>query len=471
MAKTAITVVADSRVAVFAIFCVWARLPLWQNLKTTIDMRQNTNEILAENARRCAILRNASRPPRPLTGHRCLGERRRFVDAYRREYMLPASLLDDPQFDPRRLDASLRDRHDFEFWLYRHFGGFVLDRPSAIAIGSLMQSMDRGEAARGAAIVPPGSNSGVALLFFFTWLNHLRYPNRMAAYVYPDGASRDSNVRSLLHIDKWHPETLGFDDCSMRMLNTVMSASDGTHMSIHLTMRNSQRLRDYAPQMVCMLPGKLRSAKKLFKAYHQFAGTSVEGSVCALVSSPADARNKFYRTAFGRGIHNLRPLFIPWYADLSRRIEVADKARFVEQMCEEQWRLWDLGLTLEQINWYNNESLYNTPSLMREWYPALPSDMKLPDIHLCANPNTAIAMQQAIKAATAELEQPQPATAVKPRRIQRPPRIAKPRSEATRHSRMRIAMGAVNTIPSAKAVAWIPAASPPPQLPPMLLSG
>ena len=29
-------------------------------------MCQNTNEILAENARRCAILRNASRPPRPL---------------------------------------------------------------------------------------------------------------------------------------------------------------------------------------------------------------------------------------------------------------------------------------------------------------------------------------------------------------------------------------------------------------------
>ena len=97
--------------------------------------------------------------------------------------------------------------------------------------------------------------------------------------------------------------------------------------------------------------------------------------------------------------------------------------------------------------------------------------MNLPDIHLCANPNTAIAMQQAIKAATAELEQPQPATAVKPRRIQRPPRIAKPRSEAPRHCRMSIAMGAVNTIPSAKAVAWTAAASPPPQLPPMLLSG
>ena len=30
-------------------------------------MHQNTNEILAENASRCAILRNASRPPRPLT--------------------------------------------------------------------------------------------------------------------------------------------------------------------------------------------------------------------------------------------------------------------------------------------------------------------------------------------------------------------------------------------------------------------
>ena len=33
-------------------------------------MRQNINEILAENARRCAILRNASRPPRPLTAAR-----------------------------------------------------------------------------------------------------------------------------------------------------------------------------------------------------------------------------------------------------------------------------------------------------------------------------------------------------------------------------------------------------------------
>ena len=110
---------------------------------------------------------------------------------------------------------------------------------------------------------------------------------------------------------------------------------------------------------------------------------------------------------------------------------------------------------------------------MREWYPALPSDMKLPDIHLCANPNTAIAMQQAIKAATAEFEQPQPVTAVKPRRIQHPLRIAKPRSEAPHpcHSRMRIAMGAVNASPSANAVAWTPAASPPPQLSPMLLSG
>ena len=77
------------------------------------------------------------------------------------------------------------------------------------------------------------------------------------------------------------------------------------------------------------------------------------------------------------------------------------------------------------------------------------------------------------KAATAELEQPQPATAVKPRRIQRPPRIAKPRSEAPRpsHSRMRIAIGAVKAGPSAKAVAWTAAASPPLQSPPMLLSG
>ena len=105
---------------------------------------------------------------------------------------------------------------------------------------------------------------------------------------------------------------------------------------------------------------------------------------------------------------------------------------------------------------------------MREWYPALPSDMKLPDLHLCANPNTAIAMQQAINTATAELEQPQPATAVKPRR-QRPPRIAKPRSEAPRpcYSRMRIAVGAPYASASANAVAWTAAASPPP----MLLSG
>ena len=44
-------------------------------------------------------------------------------------------------------------------------------------------------------------------------------------------------------------------------------------------------------------------------------------------------------------------------------------------------------------------------------------------------------------------------------------------SRPPRHSRMRIAAGAVNASPSAKAVAWTAAASPPPQLPPMLLSG
>ena len=40
-----------------------------------------------------------------------------------------------------------------------------------------------------------------------------------------------------------------------------------------------------------------------------------------------------------------------------------------------------------------------------------------------------------------------------------------------RHSRMRIAVGAVNASPSAKAVAWTAAASLPLQSPPMLLSG
>ena len=186
------------------------------------------------------------------------------------------------------------------FWLYRHFGGFVLDRPSAIAIGSLMQSMDRGEAARVAAIVPPGSNSGVALLFFFTWLNNLRYPNRMAAYVYPDGASRDSNVRSLLHIDKWQPETLGFDDCSMRMLNTVMSASDGTHMSMHLTMRNSQRLRDYA---------QLRRNMAVVFQFQRFAPA---GKVIKIALG-----HGFFDTALGNGLDDgpgtdLRHVFPPY---------------------------------------------------------------------------------------------------------------------------------------------------------------
>ncbi|MDR3142111.1 MAG: hypothetical protein LBU37_10350 [Tannerellaceae bacterium] len=54
--------------------------------------------------------------------------------------------------------------------------------------------------------------------------------------------------------------------------------------------------------------------------------------------------------------NNLSPVFIPWFMiDIYSR-EIDDYRKFIDSMDEYEWMLWQLGASLEAVNWYRKKS-------------------------------------------------------------------------------------------------------------------
>jgi hypothetical protein len=100
-------------------------------------------------------------------------------------------------------------------------------------------------------------------------------------------------------------------------------------------------------------------------------------SVKVLESTAKGVGNYFNREWIDAvaGKNNLAPVFIPWFMiDIYSR-EIDDLRKFIDSMDEYERMLWELGATLEAINWYRKKS----KALKDRWrmnseYPSTPEE-------------------------------------------------------------------------------------------------
>lgn len=97
-------------------------------------------------------------------------------------------------------------------------------------------------------------------------------------------------------------------------------------------------------------------------------------SMIALESTAKGVGNFFHSEwlAAIEGTSHYHPIFVAWWEIEMYRIEIIDHRKFYETMTEYEWFLWNLGATLEGINWYRLTKAGEnyTDWQMKEEYPS-----------------------------------------------------------------------------------------------------
>jgi hypothetical protein len=68
---------------------------------------------------------------------------------------------------------------------------------------------------------------------------------------------------------------------------------------------------------------------------------------------------------------NFIPVFVSWFEIENYSLPIDSHKKFIDEMSEYEWSLWEKGATLEQISWYRTESMkYTGEWQMRQEYPS-----------------------------------------------------------------------------------------------------
>lgn len=95
-------------------------------------------------------------------------------------------------------------------------------------------------------------------------------------------------------------------------------------------------------------------------------------SLRVLESTAKGVGNYFHRqwVAAINGKSNFTPVFIPWFMIDNYSTKISDYYEFIDTMEEYDWELWELGATLEAINWYKRASKDMEPWRMCSEFPS-----------------------------------------------------------------------------------------------------
>ena len=120
------------------------------------------------------------------------------------------------------------------------------------------------------------------------------------------------------------------------------------------------------------------------------AVSNVPYSIIVMESTAKGLGNFFHNEwiAATEGKSRYRPVFVGWWEIDMYQAEIMDYDKFIENMKDYDWYLWQLGATLEAINWYN---LYKDGENYSDWqmheeYPATADEAFVSSGHKVFNP-------------------------------------------------------------------------------------
>lgn len=311
------------------------------------------------------------------------------------EVYLPRDMVDDPAFASLsgKLEyKALRCRYDFEYWaatcvkIFHKIScrevPFVLNSAQRILLDELERQRRIGRPIRVILLKARQWGGSTLVQVYMTWiqlLHHTRWNSIICSQTRNTSGQIRSNIRNIL---TGYPEELWPYDCKPGMKPWESSdctrVISGTESTVTIT-------STFSPDAVRGLPfsmahlsevafwksGDVLSPEEFIRSVT--GGIAMVADTLIIMESTANGTGNFFHsqwTAAVSGRSSFVPVFVPWYEIEMNRISPPDPEAFVAGWTGAERRLWDIGLSLDQIYWYRQKALEATSHLaLRSEFP------------------------------------------------------------------------------------------------------
>ena len=376
-------------------------------------MNYNINEILVENERRIQLLNSEYDP---LTGIGSPIEREKLVLDDLGEFYIPKSFFDDPigehfyntgsigafakSMDISKDDAAilyleLRSDHDFEF--YANFALNIEHKETAEIVSFTLRYAQRKllyelEAMRLAGVpirvvllkARQWGGSTLVQMYMFWIQQRLKKNWHISVCAQDDNAAK--NIRAMYErAAQLYPELLGSVTLGTyaKSNKNLICKETGGIIGVG-SINEPDQFRSYSNKMIHMSELGVwhdtpkRTGKKIAASLKN-AIANVPYSLIVEESTAQGVGNYFHDewTAAENGESNYKAVFVPWFEiEMYQKSLTRDKVEFVSNMTKNDWYLWSLGATLENINWYKwfKKGERKSDTEMMEEYPGTPQE-------------------------------------------------------------------------------------------------
>lgn len=356
-----------------------------------------------ENRRRNDQARRAAEEYDPLTGRGASGDRTEVTMWGIKKLWLPTSITTHPRFSRRMKKEELEEmrlREDFEYWCARCVKiahkltgeqvSFVLNPAQRKVARRLEEQRREGRPIRMIILKARQWGCSTLVQMYFAWIQIEKkdgWNSLICAHVKETAATIREMYENMLES---YPRTLWPHADAPRL----KSASRGTGSQLRIAGRKAKiaigssmapdSLRGTASSLAHLSEVAFwsdTSKRKPLQFLRTVCGTIPSEPMTAIVieSTANGTGNYFHRawTKAERGASAYEPVFVAWHEIPIYSTEGSEKElrSIAATLSDYEQRLWEKGVTLEQINWYRNKlKEYPDHTAMKAEFPGDPTE-------------------------------------------------------------------------------------------------
>lgn len=321
-----------------------------------------------ENFRRRVALREKIRLFNPSTGLGCSGSRIPFNDpsSNRILYLLQSQLL-DPNFNPLYPNLN-RVFHDFEYWYSMNYKS----NPLTLAHKELLLAISQFPK-KNRFIIKHHSCMGISSVCeaYILWLQFFRSPGTDALFIASDYGKRNISKSSLRNFIKFNHKSLGLSRTAVSQLTpNMLTVLPSMQTNFYITPGQNHLLRGTNPQYIlCSNANSFyRSVRNRCEDFLYPICTGLipvwsDSLVIIESNSHTVVADSYFNQLWQESVWNetyYLPLEIEWYKSQANSLPLNSSiSNFIGSLSGSDLKLWNEGLTLEQINWFKHSSIYN----------------------------------------------------------------------------------------------------------------
>lgn len=349
--------------------------------------------ILTENARRAALL---AAHYDPVTGHGSLLKRVAATDPDGRSCLIPEAMADDPRLltvgRDRHAWDTLRFIHDFEFWAVtcvrikdKLTGAdipFTLNYPQRRVLLCLEEMRTAGRPIRLIMLKARQWGGSTLIQIYMAWIqciHHRNWHSLICAHVKDTSSTIRGIYTKLLSAypdQYWEADTPHEFRPFERSVNTRVITGRDCRVTVGSSEgQEAVRGADYAmahlSEVAFWRSTPSQSPEGFIRAI--CGGIARQPDTLIALESTANGVGNYFHSEWLRSVagkSDKAAIFIPWYQIAIYSSPVVDPEELWSTLTPYERRLWDLGCTLEQIQWYRDKlSEYPSAHLMHAEFP------------------------------------------------------------------------------------------------------